>query len=105
MQDSSKMLLIIGLSSDMGKLDVIMSESEVSFISMYCLIALGIMHQVRYPLYYIKKLNLKLNQEQEEKIYKKIKITVDKPLFLLYDKENVFQKTFSETNFLESFGK
>lgn len=35
-----------------------------------CLIALGIMHQVRYPLYYIKKLNLKLSKEQEEKIYK-----------------------------------
>ena len=34
-----------------------------------CLIALGIAHQVRYPLYYIKKLNLKLSQEQEEKIY------------------------------------
>ena len=35
-----------------------------------CLIALGITHQVRYPLYYIKKLNLKLSKEQEEKIYK-----------------------------------
>ena len=35
-----------------------------------CLIALGIAHQVRYPLYYIKKLNLKLSKEQEEKIYK-----------------------------------
>ena len=35
-----------------------------------CLIALGIMHQIRYPLYYIKKLNLKLSKEQEEKIYK-----------------------------------
>ena len=35
-----------------------------------CLIALGIIHQVRYPLYYIKKLNLKLSKEQEEKIYK-----------------------------------
>ena len=34
-----------------------------------CLIALGIMHQVRYPLYYIKKLNLILSKEQEEKIY------------------------------------
>ena len=33
-----------------------------------CLIALGIMHQVRYPLYYIKKLKLKLSKEQEEKI-------------------------------------
>ena len=35
-----------------------------------CLIALGIARQVRYPLYYIKKLNLKLSKEQEEKIYK-----------------------------------
>ena len=33
------------------------------------LIALGIKHQIKYPLYYIKKLNLKLNKEQEEKIY------------------------------------
>ena len=35
-----------------------------------CLIALGIVHQVRYPLYYIKKINLKLTEKQEEKIYK-----------------------------------
>ena len=35
-----------------------------------CLIALGITHQVRYPLYYIKKLHLKLTKKQEEKIYK-----------------------------------
>ena len=35
-----------------------------------CLIALGLVHQVRYPLYYIKKLNLKLSKNQEEKIYK-----------------------------------
>ena len=35
-----------------------------------CLIALGIEHQIRYPLYYIKKLNLKMSLEQEEKIYK-----------------------------------
>ena len=33
------------------------------------LIALGIKHQIKYPLYYIKKLKLKLNKEQEEKIY------------------------------------
>ena len=38
-----------------------------------CLIALGISHQVRYPLYYIKKLNLKMTKEQEEKIYKQRK--------------------------------
>ena len=30
------------------------------------LIALGIMHQIRYPLYYIKKLNLRLTTEQME---------------------------------------
>ena len=29
------------------------------------LIALGIYHQIRYPLYYIRKLNLKLTQTQE----------------------------------------
>ena len=38
-----------------------------------CLIALGIVHQVKYPLYYIKKLNLKLSKNQEEKIYKQRK--------------------------------
>ena len=36
----------------------------------HCLIALGIVHQIRYPLYYIKKLGLTLSQEQEKKIYK-----------------------------------
>ena len=35
-----------------------------------CLIALGIVHQAKYPLYYIKKINLKLTKKQEEKIYK-----------------------------------
>ena len=34
-----------------------------------CLIALGIIHQIKYPLYYIKKLNLKLSTKQEAKIY------------------------------------
>ena len=37
------------------------------------LIALGIKHQLRYPLYYIKKLNLKMSKEQEEKIAKQRK--------------------------------
>ena len=37
------------------------------------LIALGIKHQVRYPLYYIKKINLKITKEQEEKIYEQRK--------------------------------
>lgn len=32
------------------------------------LIALGIKHQLRYPLYYIKKLNLKMSKKQEEEI-------------------------------------
>lgn len=38
------------------------------------LIALGIKHQLRYPLYYIKKLNLKMSKEQEEKILEQRKI-------------------------------
>jgi adenosine deaminase len=33
------------------------------------LISLGIKHQIKYPLYYIKKLNLKITKEQEERIY------------------------------------
>ena len=32
------------------------------------LIALGIKHQIRYPLYYIKKLNLKVTENQEEQL-------------------------------------
>lgn len=32
------------------------------------LIALGIVHQIRYPLYYIKKLNLKITKSQETKV-------------------------------------
>ena len=43
-----------------------------------CLIALGIKHQIRYPLYYIKKLNLKLSKEQEEKIYEQRKKVEEK---------------------------
>ena len=38
-----------------------------------CLIALGIKHQIQYPLYYIKKLNLKMSKKQEEKIIKQRK--------------------------------
>lgn len=34
------------------------------------LIALGIKHQLRYPLYYIKKINLKITRKQEEKLLK-----------------------------------
>lgn len=39
-----------------------------------CLIALGIRHQIQYPLYYIKKLGLKLSKKQEENIMKQRKI-------------------------------
>ena len=42
-------------------------------LSADCLIALGIKHQVRYPLYYIKKIGLKITKEQEEKIYEQRK--------------------------------
>ncbi len=41
------------------------------------LISLGIANQLRYPLYYIKKLNLKLTEKQEKSIYKDRK-TVEK---------------------------
>lgn len=37
------------------------------------LISLGIKRQMRYPLYYIKKLNLKLTEKQEAKIYEQRK--------------------------------
>lgn len=40
-----------------------------AILSPDCLIALGISNQIKYPLYYIKKLNLKLSKEQEAKIY------------------------------------
>ena len=39
------------------------------------LISLGIKNQIQYPLYYIKKLNLKLTKAQEQKIYEDRKIT------------------------------
>lgn len=38
-----------------------------------CLIALGIKYQVRYPLYYIKKINLEITKEQEKEIYEQRK--------------------------------
>ena len=38
------------------------------------LIALGIKHQLRYPLYYIKKLNLRMSKKQEEEILERRKI-------------------------------
>lgn len=37
------------------------------------LIALGIKHQLRYPLYYIKKLNLNITKKQEQKLMKQRK--------------------------------
>ena len=38
------------------------------------LIALGIKHQLRYPLYYIKKINLRMSKKQEEEILERRKI-------------------------------
>ena len=38
------------------------------------LIALGIVHQVKYPLYYIKKLNLKLSAKQEKEVLESRKL-------------------------------
>ena len=35
------------------------------------LIALGIFHQIRYPLYYVKKLGLRLSREQETKLHER----------------------------------
>ena len=68
-----------------------------------CLIALGIVHQVRYPLYYIKKLNLKLSKEQEEKIYKQReeveKQFIDSPLQGKYLIRKIDDNTF--INFAE----
>ena len=63
-----------------------------------CLISLGISHQIRYPLYYIKKLNLKLNKKQEEKIYKQReqveKQFVDSPLQGKYKIRKIDDNTF-----------
>ena len=68
-----------------------------------CLIALGIVHQVRYPLYYIKKLNLRLSKEQEEKIYKQReeveKQFADSPLQGKYKVRKIDDNTF--INFAE----
>lgn len=38
-----------------------------------CLISLGIANQIRYPLYYIKKLKLKMTKKQEEEILRQRK--------------------------------
>ncbi len=42
-------------------------------LSADCLIALGLKHQIKYPLYYIKKINLKLTEKQEKSIYEQRK--------------------------------
>ncbi len=42
------------------------------------LIALGIKHQIKYPLYYIKKLNLKMTEKQENEILKQRKVIEEK---------------------------
>lgn len=42
------------------------------------LIAMGIVHQLRYPLYYVKKLSLKLSEEQREKLLSERKKTEQK---------------------------
>ena len=63
-----------------------------------CLIALGLTRQIKYPLYYIKKLNLKLSQKQEEKIYKQReqveKQFVDSPLQGKYKIRKIDDNTF-----------
>ena len=42
------------------------------------LIALGICHQIRYPLYYIKKLGLRCSKEQEEKLAERRQVSAEK---------------------------
>ena len=63
-----------------------------------CLIALGLTRQIKYPLYYIKKLNLKLSPKQEEKIYKQReqveKQFVDSPLQGKYKIRKIDDYTF-----------
>ena len=63
-----------------------------------CLIALGLTRQIKYPLYYIKKLNLKLSPKQEEKIYKQReqveKQFVDSPLQGKYKIRKIDDNTF-----------
>lgn len=45
-----------------------------AILSPDCLIALGISNQIRYPLYYIKKLNLRMSKKQELEITKQREI-------------------------------
>ncbi len=62
------------------------------------LIALGIFHQIRYPLYYVKKLGLKLTPEQERIIYQKRGIVAeqfkDSPLTGKYLDRKIDDATF-----------
>lgn len=63
-----------------------------------CLVALGIKHQIRYPLYYIKKLKLKLSEVQEQQIYTQRKIVekqfVDSGLSGKYLERKIDDNTF-----------
>ena len=57
------------------------------------LIAIGIKHQIRYPLYFIKKLGLRLSKSQEEliqKYRKEIELKVRNSLSLVKDGQAVF---------------
>ena len=62
------------------------------------LIALGIANQLRYPLYYIKKLNLKITSTQEKRIMKDRSIVekqfVDSPLVGKYKVRRIDDNTF-----------
>ena len=51
------------------------------------LIALGIKHQIKYPLYYIKKLNLKITKKQEKQILEQRKKVEEK-----FEKSNLVGK-------------
>ena len=62
------------------------------------LIALGIFHQIKYPLYYIKKLGLKTSDEQAEKLEKRRKEAArqfkDSPLSGKYLTRKIDDHTF-----------
>jgi len=63
------------------------------------LIALGIVHQIRYPLYYIKKLKLKLSKSQEEKIFKD-RIKVEKEFANLDLEEKKLNRKIDDNTFM-----
>ncbi|MBR3166286.1 MAG: adenosine deaminase [Lachnospiraceae bacterium] len=62
------------------------------------LIALGIAHQIRYPLYYIKKLSLRLTAEQRDCLEKRRAVTAEKykdsPLTGKYHDRKIDDNTF-----------